>query len=126
MIEIVCEVVVKPEASGLFALAYGPGGAWSDLFTRAAGFRGITVLRDAHDPQHFVIMEVWDSEEQRAQSLAEHEAEYAALQVTLDDWVVSSRELGTFGILSEATVRARPGTSQPATSRGRRARGSRG
>ena len=53
MIEIVCEVVVKPEASGLFALAYGPGGAWSDLFTRAAGFRGITVLRDA--PQGFWV-----------------------------------------------------------------------
>lgn len=124
MIEIVCEVVVKPEASGLFALAYGPGGAWSDLFTRAAGFRGITVLRDAHDPQHFVIVEVWDSEEARAQSLIDHATAYAALQATLSEWVVSTRELGIFGILSEATVRARPGTSQPVTSRGRRARGS--
>lgn len=117
MLEIVSEVVVKHEASGLFALAYGPGGAWSDLFTRAAGFRGITVLRDAHDPQHFVIIEVWDGAEQRVQAITAHADAYAALQATLDEWIESTRELGTFDILSEATVRARPGTS-----RGRRAR----
>lgn len=104
-VEIIHECVVKPEDRGLFELTYGPGGAWSNLFSRSPGFHGITVLRDAHNPQRFLIIELWDNEEERARTLDAHAGAYAELQTDLSRWVASSTQLGVFGILTEATVR---------------------
>ncbi len=105
MIEIIREFVVHEEARGRFELAFGPGGAWSRLFARAAGFRGITLLRDIGDRGRYLMVEVWDSEAHRERALAEHEAEHARLEADLAAWVASRAELGTFTMLAEAGVR---------------------
>ena len=44
-----------------FVAAYGPEGDWADLFRRAEGFRGTTLLRDAANPLRFVTLDRWDS-----------------------------------------------------------------
>jgi len=125
MIEIVCEFVVKEEARGQFELAYGPGGVWSKLFAQCPGFRGATLLRDTGDPRRYLAIDLWDTEAQREQMLAEREAEYASLEAAFDDWTESRTELGTFRVLAEATVRprGRAGHSQAGETRrrGRRA-----
>jgi heme-degrading monooxygenase HmoA len=105
MVEIVWEFVVKEESRGRFELAYGPGGAWSKLFARCPGFRGITLLRDAKDPRRYLAIDLWDTAAQREQALAEREAEYSGLDAALGDWTESRTEVGTFSVLAEATVR---------------------
>ena len=105
MIEIVREFVVKEDARGQFELAYGPGGAWSKLFARALGFRGITVLRDTRDPRRYLVIDLWDTEAQKEQALAEHKAEYADLEAAFSEWVECKKEVGVFSVLAEATVR---------------------
>ena len=124
MIEIVWEFVVKEEARGQFELAYGPGGAWSKLFARSPGFRGITLLRDTKNPRRYLTIDFWDTGAQREQMLAERKDEYAKLDAAIGDWTESKSELGTFRVLAEATVhpsgRARRSKAGEARRRSRR------
>ncbi|MCX7669186.1 MAG: antibiotic biosynthesis monooxygenase [Anaerolineae bacterium] len=105
MIEIVREFVVHEEARHRFELAFGPGGAWSQLFGRAAGFRGITLLRDVNERRRYLMIEVWDSEAHRRRALAEQGAEHARLEADLAAMVTSRIELGAFTMLAAAAVR---------------------
>jgi heme-degrading monooxygenase HmoA len=120
MIEIVWEFVVKEEARGQFELAYGPGGAWSKLFAQYPGFRGTTLLRDTKNPRRYLTIDLWDTETQREQMLAEHKSEYSNLQAAFGDWTESKTEVGIFRVLAEATVhprgrarRSRAGSARP-------------
>lgn len=105
MIEIIWEYIVKEEALGQFELAYGPGGAWSGLFSRSPGFRGLTLLRDAERPCRFLSVDVWDSIEHRERALAEHGADYAKLDSSFAKWTDSETELGVFVVRGGAGVR---------------------
>lgn len=105
MVEMIWEFVVKEGAQGRFELMYGPGGAWSRLFARCSGFRGLTLLRDTRNPQRYLAIELWDTEARREQALAEQEAKYSDLTATFADWTESRAEVGVFRVLAEATVR---------------------
>ena len=94
-------------ARGQFELAYGPGGAWSNLCARSPGFRGTTLLRDTNDPQRYLAFDFWDTIAQREQMLVERQAEYADLEAAFSDWTESKREVGVFRLLAEATVQPR-------------------
>ena len=107
MIEIVWEFVVKKEARGQFELAYGPGGAWSNLFAQHPGFRGTTLLRDTVNPRRYLAIELWDTEARRAQALVERKEDYAGLEAAFSDWTESRTEVGVFRVQAEATVRPR-------------------
>lgn len=108
MIEIVWEIVVKQDSQGKFELVYGPGGAWSKLFGSAQGFRGTTMLNDANNPRHYLILAVWDAEAHYEQALRDHVDEYAKLNADLEDWTESRTLLGVFRMRAEAGVRPRP------------------
>jgi heme-degrading monooxygenase HmoA len=118
--EIVWEFVVKEEARGQFELAYGPGGMWSKLCARSPGFRGITVLHDTRNPRRYLTIEIWDTEDQREQMLAEREAEYANLEAALGEWIESRTDMGIFTLRAEATVRPRGGTRRSKAGESRR------
>ena len=122
MVEIVCEYLVREQARGQFELAFGPGGAWSQLFSRSPGFRGATVLRDTNDPRRYLAIEVWDSEHQRDQALDEGQDGYAGLLAAFEEWTETRTELGTFSVLAQAGVRPISGAGR---SRGGRSRWSR-
>jgi len=105
MIEIISEFVIKEEARGRFELAYGPGGAWGQVFARSPGFRGLTLLRDTQNRRRYLMIEVWETTAQRERALAERKAEYAALDIVLADWSEVRAEVGAFTMLAEAAVR---------------------
>lgn len=109
MIEIVTEFEVKEEARGRFELAYGPGGAWSELLAGCPGFRGITLLRDTTNPCRYLAIELWDTVSQRQEMLIERRIEYASLEASLAGWAESQIEQGVFRVLAESAVRPRGG-----------------
>ena len=113
MIEYVQEYIVRDEARGQFELVYGPGGAWSNLFGRCAGFRGAGLVRDVNDRRRYLVLEIWTGEDLREQATIDRAAEWAALDARLAGLAESRRELGTFKILAEATVRAAPRRGRP-------------
>jgi heme-degrading monooxygenase HmoA len=105
MVEIIWEFVVREDSQGLFELAYGPGGAWSNLFKCCAGFRGITLLRDSRNPRRYLSIELWDSGAKREQALSDHKEEYAELDSAFDEWTESKSQVGIFNVRGQATVR---------------------
>jgi len=109
MVEIIWEFVVREECRGQFELAYGPGGAWSKLFSDSPGFRGTTLLRDEYDPRRYLTIDIWDSVDQREQCLSERKDEYAEMDTAFTEWTESEKDVGTFRVLAEGTVRPRGG-----------------
>ena len=107
MIEIVWEIVARPEAQGQLELVYGPGGAWGRLFGKAPGFRGTTLLHDIHNPRRYLIIDLWDTEAQREQALRDDADEYTRLEADLEGWTESRVEVGAFRLRADATVRPR-------------------
>lgn len=105
MVEVVWEFVVKEKFRGQFELAYGPGGAWSRLFGRCPGFRGTTLLRDTQDQRRYLLIDLWETAEQREQALSERKTEYADLDASFAEWTESRTMIGIFRVLAEATVR---------------------
>ena len=120
MIQIVWEFVVKEQARGQFELAYGPGGAWSELFGESPGFRGTAVLRDAENPRRYLTIDLWDTGAPQEERLAERRAQYSSLDAVLGDWIESKSEVGVFRVLAEATVRPSGRARQSRTGEGRR------
>lgn len=108
MIQIVWQYQVREEARARFELAYGPGGAWSNLFARSPGFRGTVLLRDTREPRRFLTIDTWDSEAERDALLDRHRAAYTALNASFREWTEAETEIGVFRVLAEASVR-RPG-----------------
>ena len=120
MIEIVWEYEIKEEARGFFELAFGPGGAWSNLFASAPGYRGTTLLRGTENVGHYLCLDLWDTLPQQKQWLAEHPSELAKLEADFVRWTLSRRELGVFTALAEANVRPRRSTQRGITGPRRR------
>lgn len=112
MIEVVSEYVVNPEHAGRFELAYGPGGAWSNLLADAPGFRGASIMRDEQRPDRYLTVEVWDSPAQRESALSERQIGYVRLLRDMESWSESIHELGTFRMLAEASIRPRAGRTR--------------
>lgn len=122
MVEIICEYLVREQARGQFELAFGPGGAWSKLFSRSPGFCGTAVLRDVNDPRRYLAIEVWDSGDQRDQALVDGQDGYDRLMAAFEEWTETRTELGTFSVLAQAGVRPISGAGRSRGSRGRRSR----
>lgn len=112
MIEIVWEIIVQEENRSQFELVYGPGGAWGKLFGKSPGYRGTTVLNDIHNPQRYLIMDIWDTEAQQEQAMGECADEYARLNDDFEKWAESRIEMGVFRLRGEATVRPAPKSSR--------------
>jgi heme-degrading monooxygenase HmoA len=56
---IVWRYVVRPEKVAEFIAAYGPGGAWSELFARAEGYGGTELYRQEDEPAQFLTIDRW-------------------------------------------------------------------
>jgi heme-degrading monooxygenase HmoA len=122
MIQIAWQYEVKEENRSKFELAYGPGGAWSNLFAWAPGYRGTVLLRDAEDPRKYLTFDVWDTEEDHLDFLNQRREEYAAMRAAFSELVISEASLGVYKLLSEATVRRAPGSARGRTNPRRRSR----
>jgi hypothetical protein len=110
MIQVIWQYEVKEGARTKFELAYGPGGMWSQLFSKAPGFRGTALLRDSGNPRRYLTVDSWDTEEQRNAMLAQLGEEYSALDSAFREWTEHEAEIGVYRILSEAIVRPRMAT----------------
>jgi hypothetical protein len=62
------------------------------------------VLRDTENPRRYLAIDLWETEAQREQALAERKAEYSNLDAAFADWTKSRTEVGVFRVLAEATV----------------------
>ncbi len=80
-----------------FEAAYGPTGDWARLFARSGGFRGTELMR-AEDGS-YVTLDVWRAPEDFAAFLAEHRADYDALDRTTEAWTRAEHRIGEYEVL---------------------------
>ena len=61
MYAIVWTYTVRPEKVDAFVSAYGPAGAWGQLFMAAEGYLGTELLRSEERSDDFITIDRWES-----------------------------------------------------------------
>lgn len=90
------EYIVKPEFTEEFENTYRYDGAWVNLFKKTPGYLGTELLRDADNPNRFVTVDMWESQESRADFMKKFADQYKELDLICEDFTVSENMLGEF------------------------------
>jgi len=96
MFLILWEFEVKPGSEERFERAYGPQGAWVQLFLRDPHFRGTQLLRDPSRPLCYFTLDFWDSEADYRNFLPANRADYDKLDRSNEGLTVSERHVLSF------------------------------
>jgi quinol monooxygenase YgiN len=87
---------VVPGREQEFLAAYGPSGAWSQLFRRAAGYIETLLLQDQSVPGRFLTVDRWSSQSARDAFLATFRSEYDALDHACESLTQNETSLGSY------------------------------
>ena len=89
---------VGRDASEGFARAYGPDGDWARLFARGAGYLGTELLGAVDGGSEaeltYVTIDRWRERSDWDAFLADHGADYRALDERLEHLTLSEEDLG--------------------------------
>ena len=97
MIAIIWRYEVHEPHRAEFEAVYGPTGEWARLFARSEGFRGTELLRAADGS--YLTLDVWRAKSDFDVFLAEHGADYEALDRRSEGWTTHEHRLGEFEVL---------------------------
>lgn len=78
-----------PGLEAEFRRVYGRSGAWVDLFQRGAGYLGTKLVAAEDSTGEYHTIDRWDSEAAWRTFLADHAAEYAALDQLCERLTIS-------------------------------------
>ncbi len=93
----VWEYSVAPENQDAFHEAYGPDGAWAQLFRRAPGYLRTELHRDRLQSDRFLTIDYWESEAAWQVFRSTYTAEYEALDEGCAALTQREAEIGRFG-----------------------------
>lgn len=79
-----------------FEAAYGPEGAWAELFRSSAEYHGTELLRDAYVPGSYLTIDRWSSEEAFRNFRREHDAAYEKLDRACDALTERETRIGAY------------------------------
>jgi heme-degrading monooxygenase HmoA len=91
MFVVVWQFEIAEEKIAGFEAAYGPEGAWAQLFRASPHYLGTELLRDAYIPGGYVTIDRWASEEDFRAFRKQHDQDYEALDRACDS--LTSREV---------------------------------
>ena len=97
MIAVIWRYEVRDEARPAFEKTYGPTGEWAKLFNRNDGFRGTELLRAGDGT--YLTLDVWRTRADFEDFLAEHRADYDALDRSTEAWTGAEHRIGEFDVL---------------------------
>lgn len=98
MIAILWRYRVKPGHMAEFEITYGPNGSWAQLFRRHPGYIGTELFRGP--ASDYLTIDRWRSEPDFAAFLAEHRADYDALDAATEGWTEEEVRLGVWSAAS--------------------------
>ena len=99
MIETIWTYRAKPERRVEFERRYAADGDWAKLCSRARGYRGTRLLRDAQEPDRYATVDRWESNEPMQQFRSEHAREYEELDRMCSELTVDERQVGIFEVV---------------------------
>jgi len=94
--EIVWEFRLAAARAAEFEQAYGPEGAWVQLFRQAPGFIETRLLRDTDIEGRYLTVDCWNSREAFDDFKHRFAKEYGALDTKLEGLASSEMRLGAF------------------------------
>jgi len=89
---------VRADRTAGFERAYGPAGAWAELFKTDPGYRGTELLRDVTVTDRYLTIDRWVGRAALAAFRAREAVRYAALDeacasLTLDETLVGEYDV---------------------------------
>lgn len=96
MFVVVWQFEVAEEKIAAFEAAYGPDGAWAQLFRSSENYLGTELLRDAYVPGAYLTIDRWKSEDDFRAFRRENDSAYEALDRTCDALTSRENRVGAF------------------------------
>jgi len=90
MFVVIWQFEIAEDKIAGFEAAYGPEGAWAQLFRTSPDYKGTGLLRDAYVPGAYLTIDRWTSEDAFRAFRKAHDGEYEVLDRQCD--VLTSRE----------------------------------
>ncbi len=88
--------IVRPERLEEYLAAYGPEGAWVQLFKGAEGYRGTELLKDREQEDCYITIDRWDSLEDFNTFVSQNRDAFEALDRKCEGYTVAEERLGAF------------------------------
>ncbi len=98
MFVVVWQFEIAEEKISQFEAAYGPDGAWAQLFRRSAEYKGTELLRDAYIPGNYLTIDRWSSEDAFRAFRKDHDADYESLDRSCDALTRSETRIGAYTV----------------------------
>jgi len=93
---IIWEYEVKPASLAEFENIYAPDGAWAKLFKKQAGYIGTELLRDENQPQRYLTIDQWATQEDYEAFRTKWKKEYEALDAQCEGLTERESLLGNW------------------------------
>jgi len=98
MFVVVWQFEIAEEKIAAFEAAYGPKGAWAELFGLSLQYGGTELLRDAYVPGNYLTIDRWESEDAFRAFRKEHDAAYESLDRACDDLTARETRIGAYTV----------------------------
>lgn len=96
MFVVIWQFEIAEEKIADFEAAYGPTGAWAQLFRISPDYVGTELLRDAYIPGVYLTIDRWAGEQAFRAFRKNHDADYEALDRRCDALTKRETRIGAF------------------------------
>ena len=98
MFVVVWQFEISEEKVSAFEAAYGPQGAWAQLFRASPDYLGTELLRDAYIPLTYLTIDRWTSEDDFRAFRKAHDLEYESLDRSSDALTSRETRIGAYTV----------------------------
>src|ERR1700679_3327309 len=98
MFVVVWQFEIAEEKIPAFEAAYGPDGAWAQLFRTSPDSLGTELLRDAYIPGSYLTIDRWPSESDFRAFPKTHDRAYESLDRSSDSLTSRETRIGAYTI----------------------------
>jgi heme-degrading monooxygenase HmoA len=98
MFVVVWQFEIAEDKVSDFEAAYGPEGAWAQLFRTSPNYLGTELLRDAYVPFAYLTIDRWTSEDAFRDFRKNHDAGYESLDRNCDALTGRETRIGAYTV----------------------------
>jgi heme-degrading monooxygenase HmoA len=98
MFVVVWQFEIAEDKVAGFEAAYGPDGAWAQLFQTSPDYLGTELLRDTYASGNYLTIDRWTNEEAFRAFRKDHDREYEALDRKCDDLTSRETRVGAYTV----------------------------
>jgi|GEM_PF-382386 len=98
MFVVVWQFEIAEDKVAGFEAAYGPDGAWAQLFRTSPDYLGTELLQDTYASGNYLTIDRWTSEEAFRAFRKDHDRDYEVLDRKCDDLTSRETRVGAYSV----------------------------